>query len=187
MNRRMLLAILPLIAFAGLAVALYVGLYLDPKEIPSALIDRPVPEFDLPPLPGRDKGLAARDLRAGQFVMVNVFASWCVPCRAEHPVLMELKRRTDVPLYGLNYKDYPAVANAWLKELGDPYERIGIDAKGRTGIELGVYGVPETFIIRGDGRIVCKHIGPLAPFELEEKILPVLHDLQTSGRTARAC
>jgi cytochrome c biogenesis protein CcmG/thiol:disulfide interchange protein DsbE len=165
---------LPIAIFAALAVALGIGLTLNPREIPSALIDKPVPEFDLPPVAGKPLGLASRDLKQGEVALVNVFASWCVACREEHPLLMELARTRRVALHGLNYKDAPSDAQRWLAEWGDPYARAGADRSGRVGIDFGVYGVPETFVVDGHGRIVLKHIGPITPADLEAKILPAV-------------
>lgn len=171
---------LPILAFVAIAVALYDGLSLNPKEIPSALINKPVPEFDLPPVQGYDKGLASSDLK-GDVALVNVFASWCVACRAEHPVLMDLSKSGQVPVYGLNYKDKPANAAAWLDEHGNPYSRTGADEKGRVGIDFGVYGVPETFVIDRHGRIAYKHIGPVRREDLDRKILPLVKQLREAG------
>jgi cytochrome c biogenesis protein CcmG/thiol:disulfide interchange protein DsbE len=178
---RSLKYLLPVVLFAAIAVALYEGLSLDPKEIPSVLIDKPVPAFDLPPIQGRGMGLASGDLKAGEVSLVNVFASWCVACRAEHPVLMELKKSGAVPVHGLNYKDKPDQAKGWLDRFGDPYVRIGADIDGRVGIDFGVYGVPETFIIDKAGRIAYKHIGPIRPEDLENTILPLVKQLREKG------
>jgi len=165
---------IPLIIVALLAILLFAGLGLDPKIVPSALIDKPVPPFDLPPLPGKEPGLIAANLARGEVSLVNVWASWCGPCRVEHPQLIEIAKMQKVHMIGLNYKDDPANALAFLKQLGDPYETVGADRKGRVAIEWGVYGVPETFIIDGKGRIVMKHVGPLRPEDIEEKILPAI-------------
>ncbi|RMD87575.1 MAG: DsbE family thiol:disulfide interchange protein [Alphaproteobacteria bacterium] len=139
----------------------------DPRVIPSPLIDKPVPEFDLPPLEAGIPGLASRDLAEGKVVLVNVFASWCAPCRIEHPFLSALAAE-GVPIYGIAYKDAPEDTRAMLAELGNPYERIGVDRDGRVGIDLGVYGVPETYVVSGDGRIRHKHIGPILPANQDE-------------------
>ena len=171
--RRRLGYLLPVALFLVVAGFLGVGLLLSPRIIPSALIDKPVPVFDLPPIEGRPLGLKTDDLK-GQVSLVNVFASWCGPCRVEHPLLMELKRKGVVPIHALNYKDTAANARALLAETGDPYERIGVDRDGRTGIEWGVYGVPETFVVDAHGRIVYKHVGPLMPFDIQEKLLPAI-------------
>lgn len=156
---------LPLALFALLAVALGVGLSLKPNEIPSALIGEPVPDFELPPLYEDGRGLSAAALSGGGPVLLNVFASWCPPCRVEHDQLMALQAG-GFAVYGLNYKDRPEDARRFLAELGDPYDRIGVDRSGRVGIEFGVYGVPETFVISPAGRITYKHIGPVMPQDL---------------------
>lgn len=187
MNSLRLRYILPVALFAVIAVALFVGLSLDPKTIPSALIGKPVPEFDLPPVQGRKLGLGSRDLRTGEVALVNVFASWCGPCRVEHPLLMELSRKGEVPIHGLNYKDRPADAASWLDRLGDPYTRTGADLDGRVSIDWGVYGVPETFIVTGDGRIMCKHIGPLMAGDVEKKIMPIVRDLKAGRKPEARC
>ncbi|WP_281300627.1 MULTISPECIES: DsbE family thiol:disulfide interchange protein [unclassified Iodidimonas] len=152
----------PLLLFAALVMALTIGLFLKPREIPSAMIAQPVPAFDLPPLWMSGEGLQSNDLAQGEAVLLNVFASWCAPCRIEHPFLMELADE-GIPLYGLNYKDKPEDALAFLGELGNPYRRIGADRDGRVGIDFGVYGVPETYVINGQGQITYKHIGPILP------------------------
>lgn len=165
---------IPLAVVSLLAAVLFVGLSLDPKIVPSALIDRPAPQFDLPPLPGKEPGLIAADLAKGGISLVNVWASWCGPCRIEHPQLMQIAKITDVRMIGLNYKDDPAKAQAFLQQLGDPYATVGADRTGRVAIEWGVYGVPETFLVDGHGRIVMKHVGPLRPEDITEKILPAI-------------
>jgi cytochrome c biogenesis protein CcmG/thiol:disulfide interchange protein DsbE len=160
----------------GLAVLFAVGLRHDPSIVPSVLIDKPVPDFDLPPLLEDKPGLATADLN-GQVALVNVFASWCIPCRIEHPMFMRLAEKGEVPVYGINYKDAPADAKRWLAELGDPYTRIGADRDGRAGIEWGVYGVPETFVVDGTGTIRFKHVGPLTAEVLEDTIMPLVREL----------
>ncbi len=171
--------ILPVALFVALAVALGVQLLTgDPDKVPSALIDKPVPEFALPPLKGYDVGLASADLKGGEVSLVNVFASWCGPCRIEHPLLMALAEAGAVPLYGINYKDAPDDAAAWLERFGNPYAKMGADLDGRVGIDWGVYGVPETFVIDRRGRIVYKHIGVLTRDDLDETILPLLERLR---------
>jgi cytochrome c biogenesis protein CcmG, thiol:disulfide interchange protein DsbE len=171
--RRGLGYLIPIGLFLVVAVFLGVGLLLNPRIIPSALIDKPVPNFNLPPIDASSPGLSSEDLK-GKVQVVNVFASWCGPCRVEHPLLMELKRRGIAPLHALNYKDSPANARAFLAETGDPYTRIGADRDGRVGIEFGVYGVPETFVIDTEGRIAFKHVGPLMPWDVENKLLPAI-------------
>lgn len=171
------IAVLPLLAFVGLALALAYGLTRDPREVPSALIGKPVPAFGLPPVQGRTLGLASADL-AGEVSLVNVFASWCAACRDEHPLFMRLKAAGTVPIHGLDYKDRPEDAAAWLDELGDPYTRTGADRSGRVAIDWGVYGVPETFVIGKDGRIAHKHIGPVTERDLRDTILPLVRELR---------
>ncbi|MEQ8246644.1 MAG: DsbE family thiol:disulfide interchange protein [Alphaproteobacteria bacterium] len=169
--------LVPVAAFFVIAVALGIGLTLRPREIPSALIGKPVPEFVLPPVQGRNLGLSTVDLR-GQVSLVNVFASWCVPCRAEHPLLMEIARRNVVPIFGLNQRDNPEDAERWLATFGDPYTRTGADLDGRASIEWGVYGVPETFVIDAKGIIAHKHIGQMTAKDVEKTILPMVRRLQ---------
>lgn len=166
-----------LLVFAALVGLLAVGLTRDPREIPSPLVGKPVPEFDLPPVKGRTLGLSTRDLK-GEVSLVNVFASWCVACREEHPVLMDIKKRGIVPIHGLDYKDEPDDAARWLKDMGDPYTRTGADIDGRVGIDWGVYGVPETFLIDAEGRIAFKHIGPLTPELFNERLAPLIEELR---------
>jgi len=169
--------ILPLLIFVAIALFLAIGLTRDPREVPSPLIGKPVPTFSLPPVRGRSLGLASADLK-GQVSLVNVFASWCVACRAEHPLLMQIQREGIVPVHGLNYKDQPADAARWLDEMGDPYTRTGADLDGRVAIDWGVYGVPETFVIDRDGRIAYKVIGPISPAVWNETLLPLIQKLQ---------
>lgn len=174
---RLRLFLMPVAGFAMLAALLAWALTHNPREIPSALVGKPVPQFSLPPVQGRALGLSNADL-VGQVSLVNVFASWCVACREEHPLFMRLKADGVVPIYGLNYKDHPDSAARWLNTLGDPYTRTGADRDGRVSIDWGVYGVPETFVISKDGRIAHKHIGALTPKNLEETVLPLIRRLQ---------
>ena len=178
-SRARLTGYIPMLVFLVMAVFLGIGLTMNPRDVPSPLIGKPVPEFSLPPVQGRTLGLASTDLR-GQVSMVNVFASWCVACREEHPLLMELGKAGIVPIHGLNYKDKPDDAQAWLDQLGDPYTRTGADISGRVGIDWGVYGVPETFIIDRDGLIVHKHIGAITPEALRKTIMPIIEKLRKS-------
>jgi len=176
------LYILPGLVFLVMAIYFAIGLTKDPKILPSALIDKPVPEFSLPAIDdgtagGYGKGFTSEDLKKGKVSVLNVFASWCIPCRAEHPFITRLAEMKIAPVYGLNYKNKAAEALSWLKELGDPYFAIGADTKGRVGIDWGVYGVPETFIIDGRGKIRYKHVGPLNQEALDEKIIPVIRKL----------
>lgn len=176
---------LPIVLFAALVAVLRVGLTLNPREVPSPLIGKRAPEFALPAVKGRTLGLATRDL-IGEVSLVNVFASWCVACRAEHPVLVDLAHRNLVAIHGLNYKDAPDDAARWLDQWGDPYTRTGAEVDGRAGIDWGVYGVPETFLIGPDGRIAYKHIGPMtADFE-REKLLPMIGNLRRQSRRDEA-
>ncbi len=151
----------------------------DPRVLPSVMIDKPAPEFTAGPLAGTAvPGLATADLKSGQVTLFNVFASWCIPCRAEHPFLMDLAQRGEVAIFGLNYKNKPEEASAWLRDLGNPYTRIGTDEKGRIGIDWGVSGVPETFVIDGTGRIRYRHWGPIDKDALERTILPLIEELR---------
>lgn len=168
---------IPAVFFLGVLLALGWGLSReDPDALPSTLIDKPVPEFSLPPVQGRTLGLSSEDLR-GEVWLVNVFASWCTSCRYEHPVFMELKEQGVVPIHGINYKDRPQDAAKWLDELGDPYTRTGADRDGKVAIDWGVYGVPETFVIDREGRIVFKQVGPVTPAVYREKIGPLIEEL----------
>ncbi len=175
--RPMAMALVPLIVFAGLLAALGWGLTNDPKNIPSPLVGKPVPSFELPPVKGRTLGLSDAGL-SGSVSLVNVFASWCTACELEHPFLMDLAETGVVPIHGLNYKDRPEDAATWLDKRGDPYTRTGADVSGRVGIEWGVYGVPETFVIGPDGRIAYKHVGPLTPDTITGTILPLVERLR---------
>jgi cytochrome c biogenesis protein CcmG/thiol:disulfide interchange protein DsbE len=167
----------PLGLFLGLVIVLAWGMSRDPSTIPSALIGKPVPQFSLPPVKGRTLGLSTEDLR-GEVSLVNVFASWCVACREEHPVFMQLKAEGVVPINGLNYKDQPDNAARWLNTMGDPYTRTGADIDGRVAIDWGVYGVPETFVITKDGHIAYKHIGAVTPKVVDETLRPLIRRLR---------
>lgn len=172
--------LLPLIVFAVLVGFLAVGLNLNPREVPSPLIDKPAPAFTLPLLDAPDKQLAAQDLR-GQVWLLNVWASWCAACLQEHPLLVELAKTGGVKLYGLNYKDNRDDALTWLQRHGDPYVQSVSDPEGLVGIDFGVYGVPETFVIDRQGVIRLKHIGPVTPAALRDTILPLVAKLGQSG------
>ncbi|WP_370156437.1 DsbE family thiol:disulfide interchange protein [Ferrovibrio sp.] len=167
--RRM--AVVPVAVFVVLSVLLGIGLTLKPREIPSVLIGKPAPQFGLPPVQGRSMGFSTSDL-LGRRSLVNVFASWCVACRDEHPILMDIASDGSIPVYGLNYKDAPRDAEQWLDEFGDPYTRTGADITGRVAIDWGVYGVPETFVVDVDGKILHKQIGPLTRATVDSIILP---------------
>jgi cytochrome c biogenesis protein CcmG/thiol:disulfide interchange protein DsbE len=167
----------PIAALVALVVTFAWALNRDPSTIPSALIGQRVPQFALPAVQGRTLSLSSADL-VGEVSLVNVFASWCVACREEHPVFMQIKAENLVPIHGLNYKDRPDDAAKWLSTKGDPYTRTGSDLNGRVAIDWGVYGVPETFVITKDGRIAHKHIGAVTPRDLEETILPLIRRLR---------
>ncbi len=167
----------PFVVFVVLAGFLYVGLGLHPHEIPSPLINKPAPAFTLPQLYEPAKQFSSQDMK-GKVWLLNVWASWCVSCRDEHPVLMALSQRNIVPIYGLDYKDKNADGEAWLREGGDPYTLVATDANGRVGIDYGVYGVPETYVIDKQGIIRYKQIGAVTHESLQQKILPLVAELQ---------
>jgi cytochrome c biogenesis protein CcmG/thiol:disulfide interchange protein DsbE len=169
--------LIPLAVFLVLVVFLYVGLFRDPREIPSPLVNKPAPAFTLAQLHAPDKPISAADMK-GQVWLLNVWASWCVSCREEHPLLVELAKAKVVPLVGLNYKDKNDLGIAWLRQNGDPYNFSVVDADGRVGIDYGVYGVPETFVIDKNGVIRYKQIGPITAEALEKKIMPLVRELQ---------
>ncbi len=180
-RRRLLPALAPVIIFVAVASLFLVALQKgDPTKIPSALIGRPAPIVDLPPVPGLTRagvavpGFATESLAQGKPTVVNFWASWCLPCVDEHPYLVELARRTGVALYGINNKDQPANAARFLSLHGNPYRAIGADTNGRAAIEWGVYGMPETFIVDGKGTVVFKHVGPITAQSLEQSVLPAL-------------
>ena len=177
MMKKILLAMPALVAVV-LGGFLFWGLNpdRDPNAIPSALVSEPVPDFELPPVEGtQTPGLSSAALRSvGEPVLVNVFASWCVPCRAEHVVLTRLVEQDGVRLMGINYMDKSADAANWLEELGNPYERIGSDSEGRVGIEWGISGVPETFVIDGTGIVVYRYVGPIVTPEAQDEIRAAL-------------
>lgn len=175
--RRRLVYAAPVAGFVGLSAVLGWGLTRDPRELPSTLIGRSVPKFSLPPVQGRSLGLSSDDLR-GEVSLVNFFASWCVACRAEHPLLIAMARSGAVPVHGINYKDAPADAARWLDTLGDPYKRTGADRDGRVGIEWGLYGVPETYVVSADGRVIYKLAGPLTEQIRDATILPLIERLR---------
>ncbi|HEY7990548.1 MAG TPA: DsbE family thiol:disulfide interchange protein [Stellaceae bacterium] len=181
------LVIVPLALFVALVVYFFVAMHggYDPSALPSAMVGKPVPAFDLPGPPAPPNysgppvklGFSSRDM-LGHVVLVNFFASWCVPCRAEHPVLMGLGPSAGVPLVGIAYKDKPTDAVGFLQEYGNPYVAIGLDESGRTGIDFGVYGVPETYIVDKHGIIRVRHVGPLTAESVAREILPAVRALQ---------
>ncbi len=168
----------PLLIFAVLVVFLYVGLGLKPSEVPSPLIGKTAPAFALPAVHHPEQTIAREDM-LGQVWLLNVWASWCVTCRQEHPLLVRLARENIVPIYGLNYKDTRADAIEWLNALGNPYITSLFDEAGQVGIDFGVYGVPETFVIDKRGVIRYKQIGALTDSALREKILPLVRELNS--------
>ena len=169
-------AVVPFVIFAILLGFLVVGLGLKPREIPSPLINKPAPAFSLPLLDAPDQRLSAQDMR-GKVWILNVWASWCVACRIEHPLLVEFSKTGVVPIYGLNYKDKREDAIGWLRKFGNPYTRSLSDTAGLVGIDFGVYGVPETFVIDKQGVIRLKQIGPVTPEVLRDEILPMVRKL----------
>ena len=176
----MLRYLLPLVIFIVLAVFLAIGLTRDPHELKSVLINKPAPTFHLQQLKAPDKTISSEDMR-GKVWLLNVWASWCVACRDEHPYLIEYAKSGVVPIYGLNYKDRREDALATLEELGDPYTASAVDFDGRVGIDYGVYGAPETYIIDQAGMIRYKHVGPMMPDVWKDKILPVVQELNRQG------
>ena len=168
---------IPLAIFAILMGFLYVGLNRDPREVPSPLLDKPAPAFALSQLHDPASKLTNADLK-GKVWLLNVWASWCVSCRVEHPLLMQLAASNVVPVYGLDYKDKPDAGRAWLAQNGNPYTLSAVDLDGRVGIDYGVYGVPETFLIDKQGVVRYKQIGPLTVESLQQKILPMVRELQ---------
>jgi cytochrome c biogenesis protein CcmG, thiol:disulfide interchange protein DsbE len=169
--------ILPLVVFLVLAGFLFVGLGLNPHEVPSPLIDKPAPAFNLPQLQETNKQFSPADMK-GKVWLLNAWSSWCVSCKEEHPVLMDLAQQNIVPIYGLDYKDKREDALMQLSRGGNPYVLSVMDREGRTGIDYGVYGVPETYVIDKQGVIRYKQIGPVTPQNLRETILPLVAELQ---------
>jgi cytochrome c biogenesis protein CcmG, thiol:disulfide interchange protein DsbE len=178
---RRLLFILPLAIFVALLVYFTIGLQRDPTLIPSVLINKPAPQFDLPAIEGREEGFSSDDL-IGEVSLVNFWGSWCVSCRIEHPVLMDLAAADEIPIYGIDWKDPAGAGAKWLERFGDPYTKIGDDADGRIAIEFGITGAPETFIIDQEGRIRYKQIGPITPQIWELDIAPVVRELRNEDR-----
>lgn len=176
------LTLLPVAVFALLAVLFYRGLSGNPADVPSVLINKPVPSFTLSPIAGLDlPGLADGGLKKGEVTLVNVWASWCVPCREEHPLLMELASRGDLRVVGINYKDDPENARRFLVTLGIPFTAVGADPNGRAAVDWGVYGVPESFLVDGTGTIRMKWIGPLTREALTKQIIPKIEEIRRGG------
>lgn len=176
----MLRYLLPFGLFAGLIILFIYGLRHDPAYVPSPLIDKPAPEFSLPTLRRPETRLELADLK-GKVSLINVWASWCAACVTEHPLLVEAAAQHALNLYGLNYKDARTAALQWLDRLGDPYLESGFDRSGKTGLDYGVYGVPETFILDKNGIIRYKHIGPVDRVQLDTIILPLVRQLETAS------
>lgn len=172
------LVLVPLGLFAGLATALGFGLNHNPRDLPSMLADRPVPVFDLPPLVDGVKGLKSADLAGGKIRLLNIFASWCGGCRYEHPMMLRMAKDPRFELVAINWKDSPAKAVDWIATYGNPYQQIGDDHTGRAGIDLGVTGVPETFVIDRDGRVRYRHAGPITPEVWNTAIEPVIAEIE---------
>ena len=171
--------LIPLIISLFIGVFLYVGLDLKPREVPSQFINKSVPDFSNQQLHNMDTSFSNKDM-LGKVWMLNVWASWCVACRQEHPVLVKMARDGEVPLYGLNYKDAPSQARGWLEQHGNPYELSVVDYEGKIGIDFGVYGVPESFIIDKQGVIRHKVIGPLSSMGLRKCVLPIVRELKNT-------
>jgi cytochrome c biogenesis protein CcmG/thiol:disulfide interchange protein DsbE len=171
---------IPLIVFIGLVLFFASGLKRDPRQVPSPFIGKPAPEIGVSQLKIPDKKIYRSDL-LGKAALVNVWASWCVACRAEHEVLLRLARETRLPIIGLNYKDKREAALQWLVNLGNPYTAVAVDADGRVGMNWGVYGVPESFLLDPQGIIRYKQIGPLTWNAVEEKLLPLIQSFETHG------
>lgn len=168
--------LLPLGIFIGLVIFLGIGLNLNPKEVPSPLIGKPAPQFSLPSLSDPSKVISPKQM-LGQVWLLNVWASWCVACRYEHPILIEMAKKSLVPIIGLDYKDVRADGLNWLAQFGNPYQDSAFDEDGRVGIDYGVYGVPETFLIDKQGVIRLKHIGPITPEVITQKFQPKILEL----------
>ena len=176
---RSLKFIIPLAVFIALAAFLAIGLTRDPSEIPSPFIGKPAPEFKLTQLADASAAFAPADMK-GKVWLLNVWASWCVSCRVEHPLLVEMSKQNLVPIVGLNYKDKRDEGLQWLQRFGNPYSLSAFDVEGKVGIDYGVYGVPETYVIDKAGVIRFKQIGPVTPRVLSEQILPLVKQLQAS-------
>jgi cytochrome c biogenesis protein CcmG/thiol:disulfide interchange protein DsbE len=173
--------LLPVLVFAGLLAVFAVGLQRDPSYVPSPLVGKPAPDFSLAALEDPSRTVTRADL-LGKVSLVNVWGTWCTGCRQEHDVLMEIARESGIPIYGLNWKDDPALARRWLLELGNPYVAVAMDLDGRAAIDWGVYGAPETFLLDADGTVLYKHIAPLTMEIWRREFVPRIRDAQ-AGRT----
>ena len=174
------LKILPILLFGLLGVVFYWGLWNNDDRLPSTLIGRPIPEFALPPIEGRQDGLGSANLQ-DQVSLVNVWASWCVPCRTENPLLVDLAEAGTVPIYGINYKDEDEAARRWLRELGDPYRANIVDREGTLGVDLGVYGAPETYLVDAAGVIRYRHVGVVDDRVWRDTLEPIWREVQAMG------
>jgi cytochrome c biogenesis protein CcmG, thiol:disulfide interchange protein DsbE len=187
-KRFSLMAVLPVALFGLLALGFLYSLFrADPNNLPSVLIGKPAPQFALPAIPGVERngaplqGFSTSDLGGGKVSIVNVWASWCVPCRQEQPLLDIVAKKLQVPLYGIDQKDAAGDAVAFLKTLGNPFEKIGADTNGRASIDWGVYGVPETYVVDGAGKIAYKYIGPLTEEAIEKELRPAVERAKKAG------
>lgn len=181
--------LVPLAFFIIVAAFFYVALYGDPSRLPSVLIGKAAPEFNLPAIEAVESsgkatpGFSTADLATGEVTVVTVWASWCPPCVQEHPNLIDLKERHGVRLFGINYKDKPADAHRFLTRHGNPFDAIGADVSGRTAIDWGVYGVPETFVVNGGGEVVHKFVGPVSATALQNELLPIIEQARKQPLT----
>jgi cytochrome c biogenesis protein CcmG/thiol:disulfide interchange protein DsbE len=169
---------LPLVLFGVMAIYFALGLREDPSEIPSQLIDQPLPEFALGPIEGFENGLSNDDFE-GEVILLNVFGSWCPPCIIEHPMLMQISRSGEIPLYGIDWKDPPGAGAAWLERNGNPFIRVGNDFEGHLAIDLGITGAPETFLIDRLGRVRYRHVGVITTEDWRNVLLPMIKELQS--------
>ena len=172
------LMLIPLAVFLSMAWFLYKGLYLDPTELPSAMIDKPFPAFSLPSVEG-DKTLTEADLK-GKPALVNVWATWCISCRVEHPVLTRFAETKRLRVVGYNWKDEPADALRWLEQFGNPFWLVLADVEGRAAIDWGIYGAPETFLVDANGMIQWKHVGPLTDAVINDELMPALQAIEAT-------
>jgi cytochrome c biogenesis protein CcmG/thiol:disulfide interchange protein DsbE len=168
--------LMPLFVFFGIVILFIFGLNNDPRLVPSPFIDKPLPQFTLPIL-GQPEAVAGVEEFKGEVSLLNIWATWCIPCRQEHPLLVNLANNKDINIVGLNYKDNDNEALKWLNDLGNPYDLVLSDVKGTTGIDLGVYGVPETFVLDKNGIVKYKHVGPLTEELINDIILPIIDEL----------
>jgi len=169
--------LLPLIVIVILIPVLILGLQKDPRELPSQYIGKPAPEFDLPTVQDPEQRMGSADFR-GKISLVNFWGTWCVGCRAEHNFLLQLSREQDIPIYSVNYRDQRSKAISWLAQLGNPYVATGNDEDGRVGLDWGVYGAPETFLVNADGHVMLRYAGPMNPAVWEDQFLPRIAELK---------